>query len=90
MEQITTSIAVEGSADQLYVQMAGIQVPGLNSWLIIGLLSVVWGILFFVAVAVIRIARAGDGDVVPAQRPSLATAVAASQNLDSGGAGSGS
>jgi hypothetical protein len=89
MEQITTSIAVDGSADQLYVQTAGIQVPGLNSWLIIGLLSVVWGILFFVAVAVIRIARAGAADTVPSQRPVLATAMATSQNLDSGGAGSG-
>lgn len=89
MEQITTSIAVDGSADQLYVQTAGIQVPGLNSWLIIGLLSVVWGILFFVAVAVIRIARAGAGDVVPAQRSSPAPAMASSRNLDSGGVGSG-
>lgn len=88
-EQTTTSIEVEGSADQLYVQTAGIQVPGLNSWLIIGLLSVVWGILFFVAVTVIRIARAGAGDVVPAQRPSLATAMASSRTLDRGGAVSG-
>jgi hypothetical protein len=88
-EQTTGSIAVEGSPDQLYVQTAGIQVPGLNSWLIIGLLTVVWGILFFVAVAVIRIARAGAGDVVPAQRPSLATAMASSRNLDSGGTRSG-
>ena len=58
-EQTTTSVAVDGSADQLYVQTAGIQVPGLNSWLIIGLLTVVWGILFGVATTVVRIARAG-------------------------------
>lgn len=86
-EQTTTSIAVDGSAGQLYVQTAGVQVPGLNSWLIIGLLSVVWGILFFVAVAVIRIARAGD--VVPLQRRIPATAMAPSRALDGGGAGPG-
>jgi hypothetical protein len=62
-------------------------VPGLNSWLIIGLLSVVWGILFFVAVAVIRIARAGE--VVPVQRRIPATAMASSRALDGGGAGPG-
>lgn len=88
-EQSTTSIAVEGSGDQLFVQTAGIQVPGLNSWLIIGLLSVVWGILLFVAVAVVRIARAGGGNVVSVQRVSLATAMAPSRSLGRGGAGSG-
>ena len=86
-EQATAAVSVDGSAGQLYVQKAGIQVPGLNSWLIIGLLSVVWGILFFVAVAVIRIARAGAGDVVPAQQRSPATAMASSRALDGGGAG---
>ncbi len=89
VEQATAAVSVDGSAGQLYVQKAGIQVPGLNSWLIIGLLSVVWGILFFVAVAVIRIARAGAGDVVPAQRRSPATAMASSRALDGGGAGAG-
>lgn len=85
-EDITASIAVQGSPNQLYVQTAGIQVPGLNSWLIIGLLSVVWGILLFVAMTVVRIARAGD--VVPAHRAILATAMASSRTLDRHGAGS--
>jgi hypothetical protein len=88
-EEATASIAVEGSAGQIYVQTAGIQVPGLNSWLIIGLLSVIWGTLFFVAVAVIRIARAGGSGVLSVQRASLATAMAPSRTLDRGGAGSG-
>lgn len=88
-EQTTGSIAVDGSPDQLYVQTAGVQVPGLNVWLIIGLLTVVWGTLFFIAIAVIRIARAGVGGVVAAQRPALATAMASSRNLHHGGTGAG-
>ena len=58
-EQTTASVAVDGSPGQLYVQTAGIQVPGLNSWLIIGLLSTVWAILFGVGLTVVRIAAAG-------------------------------
>ncbi|MBI5285051.1 MAG: hypothetical protein HY874_08170 [Chloroflexi bacterium] len=85
-EEAVASVAVEGSADQMYVQKAGIQVPGLNSWLIIGLLSVVWGILLLVAVTVIRIAHAGE--MTPAPRPALATAMAPSRSLDGGSAGS--
>jgi len=84
-EETAASVAVAGSADQMYVQKAGIQVPGLNSWLIIGLLSVVWGILLLVAVTVNRIARAGETTSAP--RTALATAMAPSRSLDSGGAG---
>jgi len=88
-EDATASVAVAGSADQLYVQTAGIQVPGLNSWLIIGLLSVVWGILLFVAITVVRIAHARGGSALVVQRQSLAPAMAPSRNLGRGGAGSG-
>lgn len=73
MEEATGSINVDGAAQQLYVQTAGIQVPGLNSWLIIGLLTIIWGTLFGVAVTVIRIARAGQSDARVAHRE-LATA----------------
>jgi len=88
-EDTTASIAVAGSGDQLFVQTAGIQVPGLNSWLIIGLLSVVWGILFFVAITVVRIAHARDGGALVVQRQTLAAAMAPSRSLGRGGAGSG-
>jgi hypothetical protein len=76
-ETATGTINVSGTASTLYVQTAGIQVPGLNSWLIIGLLTVVWGTLFGVGVTVIRIARAGQGEArVP--RREVAAAPAAS------------
>jgi hypothetical protein len=55
-EQTTTSVAVGGSPSQLYVQKAGVQVPGLSSWLIIVVLSIVWAILFGVGLTLIRIA----------------------------------
>jgi hypothetical protein len=87
-EEATASVAVAGAGDQLFVQTAGIQVPGLNSWLIIGLLSVVWGILLFVAITVVRIAHARDGSALVVQRHTLAAAMAPSRTLGRG-AGSG-
>jgi hypothetical protein len=62
VEQTTAAVAVDGAAPQMYVQTAGIQVPGLNSWLIMGLLTVVWGTLLFIGVTIVRIARAGRVD----------------------------
>jgi len=76
-ETATGSINVTGAASQLYVQRAGIQVPGLNSWLIVGLLTIVWGTLFGVGVTVIRIARAGQGPT-RVERREMAAAPAAS------------
>lgn len=76
-EVASGTISVGGAASQMYVQKAGIQVPGLNSWLIIGLLTIVWGTLFSVGVTVIRIARAGQGETRIARR-GMATAPAAS------------
>jgi len=61
VEQTKTSIAVDGAPSQLYVQTAGIQVPGLGSWLIIVVLSTVWAILFGVSLTVIRIASRSGG-----------------------------
>ena len=76
-EEASGTISVAGAPSQLYVQTAGIQVPGLSSWLIVGLLMVVWGTLFGVGVSVIRIARAGQGETRIARRE-MATAPAGS------------
>lgn len=61
VEQTKTSVAVGGSPSQMYVQTAGVQVPGLGSWLIIVVLSIVWAILFGVSLTVIRIAARSGG-----------------------------
>jgi hypothetical protein len=58
-EVITTSISVTDPAVQLHRSASGIQVPGLNVWLIIALLMLVWSILFSVGLRVFAIARAG-------------------------------
>lgn len=58
-EVATTSISVTGSTSQLHRSTAGVEIPGLNVWLIIALVSGVWAILFSVALRVIAIARAG-------------------------------
>jgi len=68
-EQAAAAIAVDGAAPQMYVQKAGIQVPGLNSRLIMGLLTIVWGTLLFIGVTIIRIARAGQADGSALQVP---------------------
>ena len=74
-EEASGTISVAGASAQLYVQTAGIQVPGLNVWLIVGLLTVVWGTLLGVGVTLIRIARAGQVTTRVARRE-LATASA--------------
>jgi len=50
---------------QLYRSTAGIRVPGLNVWLIIAVISAVWGILFTAAFLMLRIARAGQRAMPP-------------------------
>jgi hypothetical protein len=57
-----TTITVAGAAEQAYKQTAGIKVPGLNVWLIIALLTIVWGTLLFVGLTVVRIAAAGSDE----------------------------
>ncbi len=69
-EEASGTISVAGAPVQLYTPTAGIQVPGLNSWLIVGLLTIVWGTLFGVGVTVIRIARAGQGETRVTRRES--------------------
>ena len=70
-EEATGRMTVAGAPSQLYVQTAGIQVPGLNSWLIVGLLTIVWGTLLGVAVTVLRIARAGQREAGVARREAV-------------------
>lgn len=58
------TLQVTGSPP-LYQETAGIQVPGLNSWLLIAVLTVVWAILFSVAIFILSIARAGASAPAP-------------------------
>ena len=63
-EVAVTTISVAGTS-QLYRSTAGIQIPGLNVWLIIAVLTVVWSILFSIGLRIFAIARAGS-DIEPA------------------------
>jgi len=68
-EEATWTHSVVGSS-QLYRSTAGIQVPGLNVWLLIAGVTAVWAILFSVALRVIAIARAGrDAESASASEP---------------------
>lgn len=58
-EVATASISVAGSTQQLYRSTAGVQIPGLNVWLLMAVLAGVWAILLSVALRVIAIAHAG-------------------------------
>jgi hypothetical protein len=61
-EQTTGTVVVDGSDGQMYVQTAGIHVPGLNAGLIMLVLSIVWAILFGVGLTVVRIAAARSSE----------------------------
>ncbi|MFV2069217.1 MAG: hypothetical protein ACC645_19810 [Pirellulales bacterium] len=52
------TVSVAGSA-QVYQSTSGIQVPGLNVWLIIAIISSLWALLFSVGWRVFAIAQAG-------------------------------
>ncbi len=67
-EVAVTTISVAG-ASQLHRSTAGIQVPGLNVWLIMAVLTIVWSILFIIGLHIVAIARAGS-DVAPVPVPS--------------------
>lgn len=58
-------VAADGGS-QMYRSTAGMDVPGLNVWLIIAVVSTVWLILLSVGVRVIAIARADDDVAVAA------------------------
>lgn len=53
------SVAGVGTT-QLYHSSSGIQIPGLNVWVLIAVLATIWAILLSVALRVIVIARAGS------------------------------
>ena len=57
-EETTWSHTVTGATEQLYRSSAGVQIPGLNVWLLIAVVATVWVILLSVAVRVIAIANA--------------------------------
>lgn len=57
-EAATVTISVT-EGPQLHRSTAGIQVPGLNIWLLVAVLTGVWGILFAAALMMHGIARAG-------------------------------
>ena len=57
-EETTWSHTVTGATEQLYRSSAGVQIPGLNVWLLIAVVAAVWVILLSVAVRVITIANA--------------------------------
>ena len=59
-EVAATAFSVAGNV-QLYRSVSGVEIPGLNVWLLITVVATVWAILFFgVAVRVVAIARAGQ------------------------------
>ena len=61
-EVTTASVALPGITTQLYRSSAGVQIPGLNVWLLIAVVATVWAILLSVAVRVIAIAHAGSDE----------------------------
>lgn len=73
LEHATTTLATADAPGQLVRQTAGVQVPGLNSWLIIAVVSVIWTILFGVGLTLIRIAAAGRSPA-PVRQPVAAAA----------------
>jgi len=69
-EVATWSHDVSGAPHQFYQSTAGVQIPGLNSWVLMAVVGMVWAILLSVAVRVIAIASAGSeaGTGAPASR----------------------
>jgi hypothetical protein len=59
-EVATWSHDVSGAPHQFYQSTAGVQIPGLNSWVLMAVVGMVWAILLSVAARVIAIASAGS------------------------------
>ncbi len=59
-EDAAASLTVPATGQQLYRSTAGVKIPGLNVWLLMALVAIVWAILLSVALRVIAIAHAGD------------------------------
>ena len=83
-EVATWSHSASGTA-QLYRSTAGIEVPGLNVWLIIAVVSTVWLILLSVVLRVIAIARSGDDAAMAAGRSGPGSSGPAVSSSTSGG-----
>lgn len=58
VEVITTAFDVTGG-EQLYQSAAGIDIPGVDSGLLMAVLAIVWSILLWVGFRLVAIARAG-------------------------------
>ena len=57
-EVATWSHDVSAAPHQFYQSTAGVQIPGLNVWVLMGVLAGVWAILLSVALRVVAIANA--------------------------------
>ena len=66
-EDAAASLSVPATGQQLYRSTAGVKIPGLNVWLLMALVAVVWAILLSVAFRVIAIAHA-ETDASPMAR----------------------
>ncbi len=64
VEVVSTAFEVTGG-EQLYRSAAGIDVPGVDVGLLMAVLATVWSILFWVALRLVAIARAGGGSRAP-------------------------
>ncbi len=73
-EDAAASFTVPAGTQQLYRSTAGIKIPGLNVWLLMALVAIVWAILLSVAARVIAIAHAG-ADALEATDASEASGV---------------
>lgn len=58
-EETTWTQSVAATTEQLYQSTSGIQVPGINVWILMAVLATVWTILLSVALRVVAIARDG-------------------------------
>ena len=83
-EEAFWSHSVVGADQQLYRSTSGVQVPGVNAWLLMALVAGVWAVLLSVALRVVAIARAGAAAASPeaplaghAERPPAAARPAA-------------
>jgi hypothetical protein len=70
-EDAAASMTVPATGQQLYRSTAGIKIPGLNVWLLMALVAVVWVILLSVAMRVIAIAHAGSDEPEGLRRAGL-------------------
>ncbi|MBI4134044.1 MAG: hypothetical protein HY475_01320 [Candidatus Terrybacteria bacterium] len=61
-EEVVWTHTVADSTQQLYRSTAGVQIPGLNVWLLMALVGTVWAIMVSVAFRVVVIALVGANE----------------------------